>query len=407
MAETIGDKMLKFFRKKIVMKVVLWGLIIIVVPAFVMWGGASMSRSKDKGPGYVGIVDNRKVSFGELSDALLGVRCQIILNYFNQPKALGVILSNKPVLMKLAWDRILMMEEVKKSGIKIPDKEVIYALRTHPLFLRNGVFDDGFYAYTLRNSIGLEPRVFEEIVRENMALQRLSIPFIKDIKISDDEILSEYRKDLSKIKISYILLEPKDYLDKVNLGEGAVKDFYDKNKSNLPVKFDPKSAMPERPATFEESKDFVEKYLKEIEARKMLKARSEEIYKELLEKTGNKGETLANAASKMGLSVKDTDFFSKKDPVEAIGDTPLIVETSYGLKDLELSKPLEIGKGYIIFEVVDKKAADEEAFAKEKEEYSKKVLEARLNPIMEKWLKGLEEKAKLAINLEDADKYFQ
>ena len=399
--------MLKLFRKKIVMKIILWGLVIIVVPAFVMWGGASMSRSKDKGPGYVGFVNNRKVSFDELSNALSGVRSQIILNYFNQPKVLDALISNKPILAKLAWDRILMMEETKKAGIKISDKEVIEALRSHPLFLRNGVFDDRFYTYMLRNNIGLEPRAFEEIVRENLALQRMSTSFKKDIKLSDDDILSEYKKEFLKIKIAYILLEPKDYLDKFSIDENTVKDFYDKNKSGLMIKSKLKGAIPDRPATFEESKADIEKYLKEVEARKMLKEKSGGIYKELLERTGAKGETLGKAASKLELNVKDTDFFSRKDSVEVIGDTPIIVETSYGLKDFELSKPLEIGKGYIIFEVIDKKAADEEAFAKEKEEYSKKLLEARSNLMMEKWLKDLEEKAKLAIKLEDVGKDYQ
>ncbi len=399
--------MLKLFRKKIVMKIILWGLVIIIVPAFVMWGGASMSRSKDKGPNYVGIVHNRKVSFDELSNALSGVRGQIILNYFNQPKVLDALLSNKPLLAKLAWDRILMMEEVKKAGIKIPDKEVIEALRNHPLFLRNGVFDDRFYTYMLRNNIGLEPRAFEEIVRENISLQKLSGSFTKDIKLSDDDILSKYKKEFAKIKISYILLEPKDYFGKVSIDENAAKDFYDKNKGELMVKSKLKGALPDRPATFEESKADIENYLKEVEAKKMLREKSGEICKELMEGIGNKGETFAKAASKLGLNVKDTDFFSRKDSVEAVGDAPVIVEASYGLKDLELSKPLEIGKGYIIFEVVDKKAADEETFAKEKEEYSKKLLEAKSNLIMEKWLKALEEKAKLAIKLKEIEKDYR
>ncbi len=399
--------MLKLFRKKIVMKIILWGLVIIIVPAFVLWGGASSSRSKDKGPGYVGFVNNRKVSFDELSNALSGVRSQIILNYFNQPKVLDALLSNKPILAKLAWDRILMMEEVKKAGIKVSDKEVIEALKSHPLFIRNGVFDDKFYAYMLRNNIGLEPRAFEEIVRQNLALQRLSASFSKDIKLTDDDILSDYKKEFAKIKISYILLEPKNYLDKINIDEIAAKDFYDKNKNELIVKSNLKGAIPDRPATFEESKADIEKFLKEIEARKMLKEKGGEIYKELAEKTLNKGETFSIAASKLGLTIKDTDFFSIKDTVEAVGDVPIIVEASYGLKDLELSKPVEINKGYIIFQVVDKKAADEETFGKEKEEYSKVVREARSNQIMEKWLKGLEDKAKLAIKLEESEKYYQ
>ncbi|MDP3730406.1 MAG: SurA N-terminal domain-containing protein [Candidatus Omnitrophota bacterium] len=399
--------MLKLFRKKIVMKIILWGLVIIVVPAFVMWGGAGSSRSKDKGPGYVGIVGNRKVSFDELSGALSGVRSQIILNYFNQPKALEALLSNKPILAKLAWDRILMMEEAKKAGMKISDKEVVEALRSHPLFLRNGTFDDRFYTYMLRNNIGLEPRAFEETVRENISLQKLSASITKDIKLSDDDILSEYKKEFAKIKISYVLLEPKDYLGKVSVDENAVKDFYEKNKGGLIIKSNLKGAIPDRQATFEEAKADIERYLKGVETVKMLKERSGEIYKELLERTGNIGETFAGAASKLGLNVKGTDFFSKKDPVEAIGDSSIIVEASYGLKDFELSKPIEIGKGYIIFEIVDRKAVDEEAFAKEKEEYSKKVLEARSNLEMEKWLKGLEDKAKLAIKLEETEKYYR
>ncbi len=399
--------MLKLFRKKIVMKIILWGLVVIIVPAFVLWGGASSSRSKDKGPSYVGLVYNRKVSFDELSNALSGVRSQIILSYYNQPKVLDALLSNKPLLVKLAWDRILMMEEVKRAGIKTPDKEVVDALRSHPLFLRNGVFDDKFYRYILKNSIGLEPRAFEEIVRDNLALQKLSASMTKDITLSDEEILSEYKKEFGKIKISYILLEPKEYFDKITIDENAVKDFYDKNKTGLLVKSNLKGALPDRPATFEESKADIEKYLKEVEARKMLKTRSDETHKELLDRTGNRGETFVKAASKMGLAVKDTDLFSRKDSVEAIGDVPFIVENSYNLKDLELSNPLEINKGYIIFEVVERKDADEEAFAKEKEEYSKTVRESRSNLVMEKWLKGLEEKAPLAIKLEDADKYYQ
>jgi hypothetical protein len=389
------------------MKVILWGLVIIIVPAFVMWGGASSSRSKNSGPNYVGFVDNRKISFEELSNALSGVRCQVILNYFNQPKVLDTLLSNKPLLAKLAWDRILMMNETKKAGIRTSDKEIVDALQNHPLFMRNGVFDDKFYTYMLRNNIGLEPRAFEEIERENISLQKLSTSLTKDITVSDADILADYKKDYAKIKISYILFEPKDYYDQVKVDDAAVKDFYEKNKGGLMIKPDPKIGGAERPATFEEAKLDIERYFKDVEARKIIKEKAGSIHKELLEKMGIKGGTFAGAAAKQGLTVKEADFFSKKDTVEALGDTGIIVEASYALKDLELSSPLETKKGYMIFQVVDKKDADEEGFAKEKEVYSKKVLETKRAPIMEAWLKELEEKAKLEIKLEDADKIQQ
>jgi peptidyl-prolyl cis-trans isomerase D len=399
--------MLKLFRKKIVMKVILWGLVIIIVPAFVMWGGAGSTRSKDKGPGYVGLVNNRRVSFDELSNAISGVRSQVILNYFNSPEALDALLSNKPILAKLAWDRILMLEEVKRAGIKISDKELVEAIRTHPLFIRSGVFDEKFYSYILKNNIGLEPRSFEEIVRENVALQKLSSSITKDIKLTDDDILAEYKKDFQALKISYILLEPKNFLDKVKIDENAARDFYEKRKGELIVKSNLKGALPDRQATFEESKETIENYLKEVEARSMLKGMSGEIYAGLIKKIKSEGETFQKAASKLDLTAGETDFFSRKDNIEAIGDIPVIVEASYSLKEFELSKPLEITKGYIIFEVVAKKDADNEEFEKNKEEYSKKVRAFRSNMVMEQWLRRLEDKSKLAIKLEEIEKYYR
>jgi len=133
--------MLKLFRKKFVSRFILWGLLILILPAFVMWGSASMSRSKEKGPNYVGTVDNRKVSFDELYQALTGVRSQIILIYFNQPQVLKELLSNKPMLAKVAWDRILMLNKAKELHIKVPDKEVVASIRNHPIFIRNGAFE--------------------------------------------------------------------------------------------------------------------------------------------------------------------------------------------------------------------------------------------------------------------------
>ena len=417
--------MLKFFRKKMVMKVILWGLVIIVVPAFVMWGGASSSRSKGNGPGYVGVVNDRKVLFDELSGALSGVRSQIILSYFNQPKTLDALLSNKSILAKLAWDRILMLEEVKRAGIKISDKELVETIRSHPLFIRNGAFDDKFYSYILRNNIGLEPRSFEEIVRENVSLQKLSASVTKDVKVSDSDILAEYKKDFQNLKISYILLEVKSFLDKVNpvresqqlksaafsngvkISEDAVKDFYEKRKSEFRIKSDLKGSSGDRQATFEESKEAIENHLKEVEARSMLKKKADEIYAGLIEKMKGAGETFQKAAAKLNLTASETDFFSKYDTVEAVGDTPVIIEASSDLKDFELSKPVEIAKGYIIFEVAGKKDADEETFKKDKEEFSKKVWDLRSNMVLEKWLRDLEDRAKLAIKLDETEKYYR
>jgi len=399
--------MLKLFRKKIVSKIILWGLLILILPAFVMWGSASTSRSKDKGPNNAGIINGKKVSFDELYNAISGVRTQIILNYYSKPVMLETLLKNKPLLAKIAWDRLLLLNEAKKFGITVPDKDVIASIKEHPLFLKNGVFDDKFYSYMLRNNIGLDPRAFEEIVRDNLKIQRLSSRLTRDMKVPDEDVASEYRKEFVKLRISYVLLEPKDAFDQARVEEKAVKDFYEKHKGEMMVRSNAAGTQGERVATFDESKETIEKFLKEAEARKLLEAKSNDVYSKITEGVGSGKETFEGAALRLKLPAKSAGLFSRNDTLNELSDLDIIADAALELKEREISKPLETAKGFIIFEVTQKQAPDDEALKKEKDEYSKKVRERKIDAFMEDYLRKLEDVSKPAIKFEDIEKYYR
>ena len=187
--------MLKFFRHKNVTKIVLWGILILILPAFVMWGTGSMGKSKDKGPSYVGLINDKKISFDDFAESLRDVRCQVMLNYFNNQKILDEILKNKPLMGKLAWDRLIMAREAKRRGISVSDREVVVYIESHPLFSRNGRFDDRVYGYILRNNLGLEPRTFEETMRESIKIQKMNLMLTKDVAVTDADIREYYKKE--------------------------------------------------------------------------------------------------------------------------------------------------------------------------------------------------------------------
>jgi len=121
---------------------------------------------------------------------------------------------------------------------------------------------------------------------------------------------------------------------------------------------------------------------------------------------GSNKETFENAATRLKLVIKNTDFFSKNDTLNELSNIPLIVDAGAGLKEHEISKPLEISKGSVIFEVTQKKDPDDEAFKKEKDEYSKKVRERKIDAFMEVYLKKSEDMSKPAIKFEDIEKYY-
>ena len=98
---------------------------------------------------------------------------------------------------RLAWDRLIMAKETARQKIKVLDQDVINFIRSHPLFSRNGTFDEGIYSYILRNNVGMDPRTFEEIVRENLAIKRLNDMLTKDIPADKkDKFLEDWLRRL-------------------------------------------------------------------------------------------------------------------------------------------------------------------------------------------------------------------
>ena len=397
--------MLKLFRTRRVVKRVLWALIIVTVPAFVAWETGSMSRSRGRGADYVGTIDDEKISFDELSKNTTGIRSQLILNYFNLPKVMDGFLNNKPFLAKLGWERLVLLKEAKTRNIEIPDREVINYIRTHPMFVRSGGFDQRLYGYILRHTFGLDPRDFEEIVRENLEIQKLKDMISKDIEVSEEEILKEYKRDNEKIKISYILISSKDFFDKVKIDDDMIEGYYEKHKLEF-MPLLPKGGENTAIPSLEEVRNNIRAYLIESEARLMAFRYVQDLYKKITETMEKESATFENAVSRLGLKTMETPLFSKSDFIEGLGDANYIMEVALSLtKPDQISNPIETKAGIIIFKISGTEGTDEEKFKKERGIYFKKALEAKKLKRLDELFKTLSPRTRLDIDFQDIEKY--
>lgn len=397
--------MLQFFRKKSVAKMVFWGLIILILPGFVLYGVYSAS-SRGKGPAFTGVIDGKKVSFDEFGKSIGSIRCQVLLNYFNQPEAAENFLKNRPFVAKVAWDRLIMLREANKRKIKVNDQEVVGLVRSHPLFVRDGRFDDRSYAHILRYSFGLDARRFEEIIRENIAIRKLGDILAGDTAVTEDDVARAYQGEFGKFKLAYVMVDPKEFLDKVTIDDAVVKDYYEKNKAGMMFtpKGEDKSAG--RQATFEEAKDTIRSFLAETEARKLAIARGQELFKKISDSITQK-ESFEAAAQKLGLKVSETPIFSRADYLEGIGEAGLLAAVASSLDIGQTAGPIETRGGMVMIKLTAIEKPDQEKFAKEKADFSKAVLENKKGQVMENWLRGEEAKNTLNIRLDEIDKYFR
>lgn len=400
--------MLKLFRRKTVAKIVLWSLLILIMPAFVLWGVGNIGRSREKGPKYVGKIIGKKVTFDDFAASMTATRCQILLNYMGNREVLDMFFKNKALLGRTAWDRIILLREAHDKKIYATDKEVVDYIKNHPLFQRNGKFDDKIYGYALRYSIGIDPRGFEEIVRENLAIKKLNDLLTKDAALTDDEIRESYRRHSAKFKISYIMFPAVDFKDKVKLTDDEVKAYYENRKADFilpPLSKD--AGQGPRQASYEDVKDAIRSMLAEERSMPLaIKHASEEANKiSVLMKTGNL--KFKDAAAKMGLKTADSNFFSRAEYLDGIGEAAPLADEASKMRLEDVAGPIQTAKGPIVFALTGVQNFDEEKFKKDKDDFAKKALIEKKDRLLEQRLTDLEKKATLNINLAEYDKYYK
>lgn len=399
--------MLKVLRHKNVSKVIFWFLVILILPAFVLWGTGSLGRGS--GPSYVGKIDNRKVSFEEFHNAIVGVRTQIILNYFDDPKALESLLKNRSMMGRLAWYRLIRVQEAKKRNIRVPDADVItYITKTNPIFLRGGSFDEQVYEYVLRNNMGLEPRTFEEIVRQNLAVQRLEDSLTGAIAVTDEETAEIYRRDNQRFKVAYLTYPAGNFTAGIQIPEAEARAYYDAHRNELmvPVK-DASGAETMRAAGFDDAKEDITAYLTEVKGRQRAMERAEADRRSIDSAVAG-GATFREAAAKLGLQEPaETVFFGKTDYIEGLGEAARLAAAAAKLQKGMAGGPVEMRKGAVIFSLVDTQDFDAEKFKAAKDDYAKKALQEKKTKFLEDWLRGLERETSVVINLDEYQKYYR
>ena len=485
--------MLSMLRKKKTMKRILWGLAIIIIPAFVLWGAGNLTKEESPYK-YIGIVDGKKVTVDNFVKSSKDVQIGLFLTYFNQPEALDKFIKDRKFINKLAWENILFQTGMKNNDIVVLDKEVIYFITSHPLFTKNGVFDDKLYNYIIKNSFGMTPRTFEESVRRFLKNAKFRNTIVENITVPDKELLRHYKNEFEKAAIYYTIINRDDFLGKVDVSKNEIDAFYEKNKNLFEepekiiveyVVFEHKSAE-EKEAMLQKIRPLYEKLksnpknMKAIasgmgkdvletkafsqnevvngvgapgslneaafrmrpfvdilpliddsaEGSSYLIRVKEKVTPRVMEKEevtnqiiniikSEKSEVLAQQkvfqiyddATKNNLSLKElcdkytlpfmeTEFITRLDYIEGVGESYAMIDESFKVNPGTLSQPIKTRKGFAIVEPIQFSFIDSGKFEKEKPEYANKVLSAKKMRALEDWFNSRNTQSTLNVDID-------
>jgi hypothetical protein len=485
--------MLSMLRKKKTMKRILWGLAIIIIPAFVLWGAGSLTKESSPYK-YIGTIDGKKVTIDDFIESAKDVQINLFLNYFSQPEVLDKFTKDRKFINKLAWENILFHEGMKNTNITVSDKEVIYFITNHPLFTKNGVFDEKLYNYIIKNSFGMTPRTFEESVRRFLKSTKFRTTLVENVTVSDEELLQYYKNEFEKAEIYYTVINRESFLEKINITEEEIDSFYENNKNIFMeaekviveyITFNYKNAE-EREAALQKIRLLYEKlrsnpenmksiaskmgeavletkpfsqnevvdgvgapgtlntaafsmkpgtdilplideesdgssYLirvKEIKAPSVmkkdkvsdkiidiLKTQKAEILaeKEILKiytDAKDNNLSLKTICDKYNLPLMKTEFITRLDYIEGVGESYIIIDEAFKLNPGSISPPIKTRKGFAIVEPSQFLYIDNEKFEEEKIEYMNRVLSTKKMKALEDWFNNINKKATLNVDLD-------
>ncbi len=274
-------------------------------------------------------------------------------------------------------ERALLLQEAKKEGIKVTNKDVLKKIESNRAFFVNGHFSKQKYLAVLREN-NINPRDYENSVRVSLYIDKLKSRVLKNVKVTPEEIKRYYMENYAKIDLDYVYIPFKDMAKKIKVTDKELKAYYQKHKEDfrIPTKVQFKYILigldyvkKQIKISDNESKRFYEQHIsyfivperikvahiliqkKDNETDKQLKEKAMKIYNEIV----SKKITFKEAAKKYS-----DDTYSRKKGGELGYVTKYTVVPGFwkGIENLKVgvvSKPFKSKFGYHIAIVEDKK----------------------------------------------------
>ncbi|PIQ89804.1 MAG: hypothetical protein COV72_01180 [Candidatus Omnitrophica bacterium CG11_big_fil_rev_8_21_14_0_20_42_13] len=356
--------MLKQLRQRKTAKKILWGLAIIIIPAFILWGSASMMR-QNKDTDSAGRIFGRKISLAQYEDSLIAVKNQAVLQYGEKLSSIEKYLN----LTQQAWERLILLYEAKRRKIKVADPEIISAIQSTPLFEKDGRFNQGVYDNIVLGYLRTPKRVFEETVRDSLKISKLYQQITDGITIDDQGLEEEYRKKNEEIMVKYLAFEPESHINEIAIGEEELAAYFDANKNNFmrPI------IVNIQYAGFD--------YAEGAQEEEKTKAKNQLL--EIRKKINNAGDFQKISQSEH-MSLRETGFFAPNQPVPQIGWSEEFNKIAFNLGPKEISAPVDTARGIYILALAEKKEAYIPEFSEIKEEIKNILKQEKMRFIAEK-----------------------
>ncbi len=235
--------MLRTLRKK--MRGIIWAVIIIIIPAFVLLYGAGRKGYSSSGK-RAGTTISRSDIWSESAKSVAGLLFgeEISMNEYRAAyrHEIGAgrmqygdrfeFMASRLDLFQQAWDRLALRKEAERRGIFITDSELAQLVTSYPSFQADGTFDPELYSTFVESRLRMRTTTFEDMLRESLGIQKLIALVGSTAKISDREIYDEFVMQNEQVEAELIVFDSGDFADKVRVSEEDLEAYFQEHRED-------------------------------------------------------------------------------------------------------------------------------------------------------------------------------
>ncbi|MFC1514988.1 SurA N-terminal domain-containing protein [Candidatus Omnitrophota bacterium] len=304
------------------LKKVLWAMVIVIVPAFMLFGANSFVKGRAN---FAGMIYGRKISNDEYQTFLRNIQVLFLLGSGKQ------FTDEMPPeqLTGYAWQNLLFIEKAKRENISVSDTELAARIRNLAFLNAQGGFSEQKYLAVLDN-LRVVPGQFEQFIKNMIRSEKLTSMILMDVGVNEDEIHQAYTWMNEEAKIKYVFVDIEGAEGDFNPPREELEAFFNTNTGDFRIGAKVKIA-----------------YLLIEESASSLVA---DISGQIEERTG-----LEEIAANLELELKQSDFFGQNEPIESLGWQDEIAKIAFAIGADQVAGPLAIAEGTVFFKKIDYK----------------------------------------------------
>jgi hypothetical protein len=240
---------------------------------------------------------------------------------------------------------IVLRHEAEGLGISPSKDEIVEAVRNFPAFQGPSGFDTAKYdqvEQSMLPALGFTNEQLEELARDKLSLKKIKEVVTSSVSLPESESKSNYQQLYGKNFVSVVRVHSADFLKEIKVSDDDIKKYYEAHKDELKTEEKRKVEFV-RLALNEDQKKLKDK--ERIDALQKLADRANDVSQALLEK----GADFHQVASKFQLPIETTGEFAGSAPDPKLKGDAQLNQAAFKLTSQEPnSDPLQSADGFAV-----------------------------------------------------------